>query len=101
MPKTSRPRGSRRGAGRDPCRCVMTVPMPSVGTSRSFRRSNPSPIARRDALYARLVRDPTTSRLAAFGTTIFSRMSTSKPAITESTMMSGYTKLSNKIAITR
>ena len=53
----------------------MTVPMPSVGTSRSFRRSNPSPIARRDALYARLVRDPTTSRLAAFGTTIFSRMS--------------------------
>ncbi len=53
----------------------MTVPMSSVGTSRSFRRSNPSPIARRDALYARLVRDPTTSRLAAFGTTIFSRMS--------------------------
>ena len=49
--------------------------MSSDGTSRSFRRSSPSPIACRGALYARLVRDPTTSRLAAFGTTIFARMS--------------------------
>ena len=40
-------------------------------TSRSFL----APIPDGAALYARDVRDPTTSRLAAFGTTIFARMS--------------------------
>ena len=40
-------------------------------TPRSFR----APASLGGAIYARNVRDPTTSRLAAFGTTIFARMS--------------------------
>ena len=71
MPKTSRPKGSRRGASRDQCRCVMAVRSREPRSPRSFL----APIPDGAALYARDVRDPTTSRLAAFGTTIFARMS--------------------------
>ena len=67
----SRPKGSRRGASRDQCRCVMAVRSREPRSPRSFL----APIPDGAALYARDVRDPTTSRLAAFGTTIFARMS--------------------------
>ena len=49
----------------------MAVRSRRPATPRSFL----APIRADGALYARLVRDPTTSRLAGFGTTIFARMS--------------------------